>query len=396
MKQRKIDWCRLHRAAFFALIYALVATIVLNVFMGKWSFRDGSPRYGLERMLRYDVDKPWAGRLLMPWMVNTVFAVLPAKAAIAGKLREHPSLFRAYVADKPELKPDAWSDDAYVVKYHIAYALTFLALFVVLILVRLLTRAVYPEDLVGQEIGPILFGLLLPFSFRGGGYIYDFPELAFFCATLLLMWKRHYWLCLVLMPLAALNKESILLWPAICAPVIWFGSAAVGPDVRAKRIKATLIWVGLFTLAVLPVYWGVRAYFADNPGSWLELYWQIRDKPVTAPATGSELHLLHNLRYWTHPGAWLGIEEIYAPMAYFPQAQNLIVLTILAGFVLFRWNSKPPAVRWSLIISAAIAMPLVLVIGYLGELRALSVMFPFLYLAAVETLTFRYRHQPQG
>jgi hypothetical protein len=174
MKKRKIDWCRLHRAAFFALIYAMVAAIVLNVFMGKWSFRDGSPRYGLDRMLRYDVDKPWASRLLMPWMVNAIFEVLPAKAAIAGKLREHPSLFRTYVADKPELKPDAWSDDAYVVKYHIAYALTFSALFLVLIFVRLLTRAVYPEDLVGQEIGPILFGLLLPFSFRGGAIFTTF------------------------------------------------------------------------------------------------------------------------------------------------------------------------------------------------------------------------------
>ena len=246
--------------------------IVLNPFMGKWSFRDGSPRYGLDRMLRYDVDKPWAGRLLMPWMVNAIFEVVPAKAAAAGKLREHPSLFRAYVADKPELKPDAWADDGYVVKYHLTYALTFRALFLLLILVRLLTRAVYPTDLAGREIGPLLFGLLLPFSFRGGGYSYDFPERVFFFATLLLMWKRR--------SAAARSTEQGVgpPWPAICAPVIWFGSAAGAPDERAKRLKATLAWVGLFTLAVLRVYREVGTHFADNPGAWLELHWQVRDQ----------------------------------------------------------------------------------------------------------------------
>jgi hypothetical protein len=143
-----------------------------------------------------------------------------------------------------------WSDDAYAIKYHIAYCLTYLALFVLLILTRLLTRAVYPQNIVAREMSPILFGLLLPLSFRSGGYIYDFPELVFLFATLLLMWQRRYWPCLLLMPLAALNKESILLWPAICAPVLWFQSAALGHDEQAKRVATTLLWVAVLTLTI--------------------------------------------------------------------------------------------------------------------------------------------------
>jgi hypothetical protein len=160
-----------------------------------------------------------------------------------------------------------------------------------------------------------------------------------------------------------------------------------------KRAKATFIWSSLFTLAVLPVYWGVRAHFADNPGAWLELHWQVRDRLKRHPASGSEFHGAQ-FALLDAPRAWLGIEEMYAPLALFPQAQT-VLLPILAGFILFRWNRKPPAVRWSLIISAAIAMPLVLVIGYLGELRALSMMFPFSIWRS-RNLTFRYRHPSPG
>src|SRR5882757_2878458 len=177
MMGTNINGWRLHRLAFFAFIYAVVAATALNVFMDKWSFRDGSLRYGLDKMLNYDVNKPWAGRVLMPWLVNTIYDALPGKARIAAKLRERSLLFHRYVENRPSLNADPWSDDAYAIKYHIAYCLSFLALFVLLIMTRLLTRAVYPQNIVAQEMGPILFGLLLPLSFRSGGYIYDFPEL---------------------------------------------------------------------------------------------------------------------------------------------------------------------------------------------------------------------------
>jgi hypothetical protein len=119
----------------------------------------------------------------------------------------------------------------------------------------------------------------------------------------------------------------------------------------------------------------------------------VRDKVAAVTAAGRELHLFQNLRYWANPRTWLGMEELHAPLIYFPQAQNLVMLLIFSGFVVFRWNRKPAAVRWSLIISTVVSACLVLLIGYQAELRNFGMMLPFFYLATVDSLTSPYRSE---
>ena len=169
--------------------------------------------------------------------------------------------------------------------------------------------------------------------------------------------------------LAILNKEVdvllILFFLAFCR------------DVLAK--KNTIKHVALQVLIGASLVLWVRFLFADNPlFPDLNNYWK------------------HNIRFWLNPKSYfLFWDPYHMGLPIFPRGGNILLIAFTAFFVFYKWKDKPLQVKRLFFYTAVFNIPLFLYRGAYDEIRALSLMFPALYLLGVYSL-YRLIYLPKA
>lgn len=354
------------RAPMILVMYALAAFCVLHIFMlnNGWfrELKDWS--FGFDRMLSFTADRPYAYRVLMPALVNASACVFPKDF-----IHEH----RQWLIEGSPLvrysKNTLFRYESIALKVHLEYFYLYLSLVFLLYAVRSITNHIYAFPAAIADAAPAIALLFLPLTFGWGGHIYDFPELLLAALCLLCIIKKKWLFYYPLFVFAILNKELNVL------VVLFF--IAFCQDVMTKKVllKHTAAQVLIGTFLVL---W-IRFLFADNPQiPDLVNYWK------------------HNIRYWLNPASYVLFWDAYhVGLPIFPRGSNILLIMFTVFFVFYKWQDKPLKVKRLFMYTAIFNIPLFLYGGWADELRALSLMFPAIYLLAVYSL-YRLIDRPQA
>jgi hypothetical protein len=357
---------RLFRPTFCALLYVVVASLNVNLFLSRWGYRADTNPFAFHKLLDHTADRPYVFRVLTPVLINAIAARVPARAVEAIRRadegREDPGM-----PTRSARVRFHWGEESTAAHY-VAYGIIFGALLGTLYVMRRLAREVPGASGLFVDVAPAVAVIFLPLSFGRGGYIYDFPELLFCSLCLLALLERRWTLYYATFALACLNKESNLLL-GIYFLAIW-----------ARRLprRNLLGHLGLHAAIGFSILAWQRIAFADNPGH------------------GAEFHLQHNLRFWLSPLPWVAFWDIYSPLLPAPRPFNLLVLFLVGMLVFYRWREKPAELRWSFLLMLAALAPLLLAFGFHDEVRNLSIAFPVFFLLACHGILLldRARRQP--
>jgi hypothetical protein len=325
----------------------VVASVSFNGYYDKWHFsEDGvsgeDDRFQFEMMMDGTAYRPYIYRQMLPSAANWVDRVVPRsfetwlyKYQGSGPESHIEALFESPTAENP----------IYFFRYLIVYTATFLfALF-----------ALYAMHLVCQTVGlpppaavfaPVIVILLIPYIESGGGFFYDYPELAFLALSVWVALRFRWWWVIPVAALGSWNKESFLFIIPTLYPFF---------RLRSSRVNAWLA-IAALCLTCVAVYYPIRLHFAHNPGNALEVHWH------------NQLNYFLNLHEFL-----LGTEKTYGvPML---RAFTLIPLALLAWTVSRGWPHLPRAIQRHGQIAAAINVPLYLLFCWPGELRDLSLLY---------------------
>ena len=363
------------RGVFVGATYAVVAAVVLSIYMTQWGLSDGSPRYGFKKMITLEAYRPFVYRLFMPAAINGLAALVPT--AIAERIEnaaaapppdlEGGKIMNLSTDEKLRLKLHRmqtsyrWADGDYVERLA-AYGLMFGLLVAAQVCLRFIVNSVYDMPRAVSDFTPAIAALFLPFTFLGSGYLYDFADVFFISLTTLLLLRRQWWLYYPAFVFAVFNKEtSVLLIFAFWA----FHGAAFGA--RSLAVHSA-IHVALGSAVVLPIRW----WFRNNSG------------------LGMEWHLGENVAYYLRPATYLDLEDIYAPFIMFPTYFN-VVLVFMTGFLAFyQWRAKPWPIRKLFLVLFFVLLPLFVTGGWLNEVRVFYLCLPAYVLLSIHTLFFLY------
>jgi hypothetical protein len=349
---------RAFRGSLLLLIYVIVSAVVLNAFMTRWGFRGDAANHGFVQMLEHDAHRPFSYRVLSPAVVNAGAALVPGHV----RARWQPWLLEKSPLLRYRAPYESWNPDK-ALKWHIAYGYLFACLLAALFAARALTRTSIPTSSLFADYAPALALLLLPLTFLRGGYFYDFPELAFLFGCTLFAAQGRWTAFAILYPLAILNKESNLLL------VLSFLAFAAS---RLPRRTLLMHAGGQFAVAVVLVAI-VRFAFRDAGGGATQPWFPL------------------NVLFFLSPEWYAKFFTPFAPLIPIPRGVNAFSLALVAFLIAWRWHDKPIELRRLLLANAAIALPLYLLFGFLDEIRALSLLFPALFLHACWTIDDVYR-----
>jgi hypothetical protein len=199
--------------------------------------------------------------------------------------------------------------------------------------------------------------LLMPYFMSVGGYLYDYPELAFFALAAWMALNFDWWWVIPVAALAAWNKESFLLFIPTLYPLL---------RRRTSRVSA-LVGIGVLGLTCAAVYCVLRSRFQHNPGGTVEM------------------HLMDQIGFLLHPSISFHPQRTYGVFQ-IPVSNPLSVA--LVAWTLWRgWRTLPQIIKRHAQIAAAINFPLFIFFCAPGELRDLSMLYLTFLLLLAANLT---------
>lgn len=360
-------------------LYMIVASIVLNLFMVRWGFRDTEDRFGFTEVITYTAHRPFAYRVLVPALANGLAQITPRPvvvvvesaarsagiddpSALRGEGRIHSALRRGF--ESMQGRYDLALD--HPVQRLYTYFLLFACLVALQLTLRELAAHFFRLPRHVLDVIPAVSLLFLPLTFQKGGFVYDFPDLLLTTAAVLSMARRSWAVYYLVFVLALLNKETAIL--LICAP--W--------AMLRHQMPRRQVWLktGLHLLLGAPILLFVRAICRDNPGS------------------GVEWHFSSNVTYFSDPASYLAADDLYAPLIWFPVLFNLGMTAVVAFLAFYRWWDKPGAMRDLLVAYLFILTPLFLANGYRNEVRVFYLIAPAFYVLALHTALSMYGAAP--
>ncbi len=351
---------RVARLVPLLLMYWLAATASVHVFMQKHAFFEGwhHQAYAFERMLDGTAHRPFAYRVLVPWVVNRIDEALPARVSLRYQAAART------VVDRYGRTGDItyWTPELER-KYAITFLLMCITAFAAICALRSMTALAFPDEPALRDAAPLFFGILLPLSFMNGGFMYDFPELFLMFAAFACAFAGQRLPLLMLLALAAFNKETAVLLVPMLSAVLYFRVP------RASWMAMTAAMAALTGSIVLTL----RLLRADLPG------------------LGIYDHRAENLAFWLEPSSWLTGMEVYVPLLPLPRGLNLLLIVPLIVLLLHGWRQRTPALRMLLTVSAAINLPLFFLFAWRDETRNLSLLYPALHLNVCAALRSLYR-----
>jgi len=343
-----------HKACCFVL-YFVAASVSFNGYYDKWHFgEDGvsgeDDRFQFEMMMDGTAFRPYIFRQMLPSAANFANRAVPKSletwlynSQAPGSGSRIEPIFDSPTAENP----------VYFFRYLIVYGATFLFALLAVCAMHLVCLALdLPPP--AAVFAPVIVILLVPYIQSGGGYFYDYPELAFLALAVWIALKFRWGWLIPVVALGTWNKESFFFFIPTLYPLF---------RRRTSRLGASLA-VAALGLVSVAVYYPIRLHFAHNPGVPLETHWR------------DQLHYFLNWDYL------MGTEKTYGvPML---KAFSLAPLALLTWAVVRAWPHLPPAIRRHAQIAAAINFPLYLLFCWPGELRDLSLLYVvFLLVLAV-------------
>ncbi|MCS6288449.1 MAG: hypothetical protein H8K10_05655 [Nitrospira sp.] len=351
--------------AIISLAFGLLSSSIIDAFLKKWSgtaFNAEIP-YSFEKTLAYEVPRPYAYRVLFPWMVNTTAEFLPSNFVLSPP----PEMLRRgveyYIGEQEAKKLPV----VLQLKFVIAALWMFVFLFGALWLYRTIAIRALHIDRANADLATLLFGLFLPLSFRGGGgFIYDFSELFFSAAYVsALVSGQYFWSATILFG-AIVNKESnLLLLLYLIAHLLTNGRSVKNGWYR---------FLGHSISAAIP-YLLIKLAMADKPGGTVEF------------------NLLWNIDYWTKASSFVGFMTTNLQLVLFPKPTNIAFLVVFAWFIAHHWSRKPPFVRATLVSTGLVSVVLLAIFCWHDEIRNLSLAFPAIFLAITHSFLESYRSE---
>lgn len=234
-------------------LYAIVPLIVLAVAIHRPGVT-GYPRAMLEDHVYGRAYRPFVKRHLVPLIVRGGVAVLPDSAKSACQ-----SVCVGIDAERRW----GWNCD-YATEFCLVVAVMYVSLLGFLIVLRqFVLQFINAPPWVGHGI-TLGTALLLPVTFAGQAYLYDFTQLFLFTTALLFMYQRRWRLYYPILALACINKETSVLLPLILTLAWWFGQRRRGD--LAHAVVQWAIAIGICAL----IGW----VFRSNPGGTVE--WHFR------------------------------------------------------------------------------------------------------------------------
>ena len=358
----------INQVAYIAILsfaFGLLSSSVTDAFLKKWSgtaFNAEVP-FNFERTLSYDVPRPFAYRVLFPWLVNTTAEILPSDFVLSPP----PEFLRRGVALYIGEQESQRIPVVLQVKFVIAALWMFIFLFATLWLYRTMAIRTLHIDRASADLAVLLFGLFLPLSFRGGGgYIYDFSELFFTAAYIAVLVSRQYvWSAIILLG-AIVNKESNML-------LLFYLAAYLLTNGRSVTHK-WYIFFGHIVSAVIP-YLLIKIAMVDKSGGAIEFY------------------LFWNKDYWARASSFLGFMTTNLQLVLFPKPTNIAFLILFVWLTASRWRHKPLFVRAALVSTGLLCVTLLVLFCWNDEIRNLSLAFPAIFLAITHSIVENYRDE---
>lgn len=340
---------RLLRTGFVVLLYWMVASAVLETFMTNSGFGPrGGSRAEFGRVIRHEVPRPYVYRVLAPWTVNAITAVLPAPAA--KSLRQGSNAIERRLG-LPGSEP---------VELMVAYYLMFACFLGAMFAWRAALRHFPLGGAPFRDLFPAAAMIFLPDTFMYGGFLYDPLELLLTSWAFVFFLRRSWPPFYAVLALATINKE------ASATIAVWF-LARFALD----RDRAGLLRHAALSLAVvLPTTLWVRWIFRDRVG------------------TPFEFHLPENLEFLARAGSYFDFHWPYAPLIPVPQGPHLFNLALLLCALLLVWRSRRlRESRLAFLLTIAALAPLWLAFGWRDEIRVFAPAFaPLVVLGAAALL----------
>lgn len=338
------------------VLFALVAAASFNEFYGRTRFNEvNSPAFWYQSTFEGMVDgtayRPYVYRQLLPDLANWFNAVVPESVQVQlydwqmNPSRQYPSAMTASLAAR---------NHVYFFRYLVVYFGTYLSALIAVWAMYLVCRAVdLPPP--AAVLASIIVILLLPYAMSGGGYFYDYPELAFLALAVWFALRFKWWWMVPVVLLGTWNKESFLLFIPALYPLFRRRSSAIN----------SMLGIGVLGLVSAAVYYWLRLRFAHNPGSTV-IFW-----------LPDEMQLILHPKYLL-----LATREAYGiPMI---MGYTLGPMLLLVWTVWRAWRHLPKAIQRHAQIAAVINVPLYLLFVQPGKLRDLSMLYiTFLLVLAV-------------
>jgi hypothetical protein len=343
------------RALFVPFFYLIVSSFTLQSFLTHWGGKLASE---LSSTLAFSEPRPYAYRVLSPLVVNGVTALLPQSWTSAlleswghGVLGLAVSRAGCFGPPTFAFLVDTW----WMLGGLWATALVW----------RALVRWAFPGRALLADAVPALGILMLPATFTGGGFLYDFADLFFVSACFWAFVQSKWAVWYALLPLAILNKEASVL------VVTWWLA------VRGTTPKRA--WLGHVTASTL-------LGGAVVAGLW----WTFRARAGFL----AQPNFLHNLRYWASFGWLFASQDGFGTAVPLPVAFNVVNLAVLwSAWSIGRPRAPQPVVRafsWS----ALVVCPLLLLFGFENEIRVFTVAMPSLLVIGAGAVDSLYGSQP--
>jgi hypothetical protein len=187
--------------------------------------------------------------------------------------------------------------------------------------------------------------LAIPYFMSGGGYFYDYPELAFLALAVWMTLKFDWWWLIPLVALATWNKESFLLMAVTLYPII-----------RSKTSFRSA-WIGTLVLCLTSglVYLAVRAHYLQNPGGAVLMKWR------------------HQIKFLLRFSSYFDWETTYGVAMF--KAFSLFSLVLIGWTAWKGWKRLPKPIQQHGKIAAAINVPMFLLFCSPGEMRDFSMLY---------------------
>ncbi|HSW47360.1 MAG TPA: hypothetical protein VLM89_17490 [Phycisphaerae bacterium] len=237
-----------------------MAWIVACLLAAAWPLAVGVVRPGItgyERALLPDMvhgraHQPFVKRQLVPLAVRAILAITPESADRALRnVFERSSVVRRLrwpAADAPE--------------FVAALAVMYASMVGFLLVLKKLLRTLLTIPETAARIVVLVVAVVLPITFAGKLYIYDFAQLLLFTAALLCMCERRWGWYYPLLALACLNKETSVLLIAVF--VGWMGRRTLERG-NLPHVVAQMA-IGLSICGLLAFV------YRDNPGATTEYH----------------------------------------------------------------------------------------------------------------------------
>jgi hypothetical protein len=310
-----------NRASFnlkrFLIIAAYIAVAAIPICIG--IFRPGVTGYKramLKDMVYGNAYRPFVKRQLVPVVVRTGVWILPKQ--LEQKLKEEFS--QSTLAAKLNW-PQEYAAE-FVLTLGIMYAslIAFLA-----VLKRFFSTFLnIPRQL--SHLLVLLVGILLPVTFAGQMYMYDFTQLLLFTLGILLLYEQKWSLFYPVYVLACINKETSVLIPFVF--LCWKGF---------EVLKKSNLWHFLIQVVTgFGICFLISYIFRNNPGGSME--W----------------HLERNLNMSFSILGWARLTFLFC----------VIILS------LWKLPKAPLFLRCGLLVTLPILMVTCFLFGYIDELRA--------------------------